>query len=357
MSYREIHSPADEQRLLTEIIHLRTEVRKRQERERLTNLKRAAQYETIFNPITKTMQSLLAPQAAAGDSSEAAVPPALPPTLPTLPDIPATSAPETPVKNKGARAGSTAKAVHTPSASQPTLYAQALSSIKRGQREKGALGLRADDTIAGYKYNVAGNVLHVNTGTGTGQSFTIPDPEVWRLLLVHAPSKAEMKAAQPASLDRYRQIILQLGVPGHHQREGRSRAKKTASASRLRVRAVDVKREKFKIISGSGLGSNSTDSSKKNKKKKKNKVKTRVGTGKATRRGYLFSTEGPSKTIVIPRADRALLRNLSLALSEMRAGNEGERESCVQLSREARKRGILPPHLMTKEEMLWSSQR
>ena len=92
------------------------------------------------------------------------------------------------------------------------------------------------------------------------------------------------------------------------------------------------------------------------------------------RRGFLFSTQGPSpktknqkpkteskssssRTIVIPRADRTLLRNLSLALSELRAGNEGERETCVQLSREAKRRGILPPHLMTREEMMWSTYK
>ena len=67
MSYREIRTPADERHLLTQIIRLNTEVRKKKERDRLHSLRRNAEYEKIFNPITKTMQSLLAPQAAAGD--------------------------------------------------------------------------------------------------------------------------------------------------------------------------------------------------------------------------------------------------------------------------------------------------
>ena len=68
MSFREIRTPSDEQHLLTEIIRLNTEFRKKKERDRLLSLKRNTEYEQIFNPITKTMQSLLAPQAAAGDA-------------------------------------------------------------------------------------------------------------------------------------------------------------------------------------------------------------------------------------------------------------------------------------------------
>ena len=74
MSFREIRTPSDEQHLLTEIIRLNTEVRKKKERDRLLSLKRNTEYEQIFNPITKTMQSLLAPQAAAGDAPITAEP-------------------------------------------------------------------------------------------------------------------------------------------------------------------------------------------------------------------------------------------------------------------------------------------
>ena len=117
--------------------------------------------------------------------------------------------------------------------------------------------------------------------------------------------------------------------------------------------------KKFKLITGKGV-----------------KGPRRGGGGRG---GFLFSTEGPpgssknptrsrsrsesvksgssTRTIVIPRANRELLRELTLSLSELRAGNEGEREMCVQLSREARRRGILPRHLLSKEEMLWSSYK
>ena len=74
MSFREIRTPSDEQHLLTEIIRLNTEFRKKKERDRLLSLKRNTEYEQIFNPITKTMQSLLAPQAAAGDAPITAEP-------------------------------------------------------------------------------------------------------------------------------------------------------------------------------------------------------------------------------------------------------------------------------------------
>ena len=64
-----------------------------------------------------------------------------------------------------------------------------------------------------------------------------------------------------------------------------------------------------------------------------------------------------TRTIVILLTNRGLLRELTLSLSELRAGNEGERETSIQLSREARRRGILPRHLLSKEEMLWSSYK
>ena len=81
--------------------------------------------------------------------------------------------------------------------------------------------------------------------------------------------------------------------------------------------------------------------------------------GKKRRRngGFLYSTEGPVKVMIVPRNNRILLRDLSLALSELRAGNEGERETCVQLSQEAKRRGILPPHLLIKDELVWSTYK
>ena len=73
MSFHSVHTAQDEAQLLTEIMRLDTEVRRKKERERLTSLKRSAEYEKIFNPITRTMEKLMGP-APAGDNLDDPVP-------------------------------------------------------------------------------------------------------------------------------------------------------------------------------------------------------------------------------------------------------------------------------------------
>ena len=422
MSYREIRTPADERHLLTQIIRLNTEVRKKKERDRLHSLRRNAEYEKIFNPITKTMQSLLAPQAAAGDGelstfSGSLRPP--PPEIQVTDDVgvreeeeeeeedlasPRGSRGRTRAKSKSRRAttklsrlsreetaaatAATAPLTIKKSKKGPvrgSIYSQVAATITPQRREKGELGLRSDGLIAGYQYDIKGDVLTVHTNPP--QTFPIHDPEVWRLLLLHNPSSPSGSSGSrantagnsssgknPSSLESYRQIILKIlgsqdqqqdhhNVAGHTSKKGGpsvgGASRRGSSNYDLRQRQVNKNRKKFKLITGKGV-----------------KGPRRGGGGRG---GFLFSTEGPpgssknptrsrsrsesvksgssTRTIVIPRANRELLRELTLSLSELRAGNEGEREMCVQLSREARRRGILPRHLLSKEEMLWSSYK
>ena len=151
------------------------------------------------------------------------------------------------------------------------------------------------------------------------------------------------------------------------ERGGGRRPKRTSQQQRFLPETK--KRTKYKMIFGSGLGKVNgsggdadddgyPEKKKKKKKEKKNEQKDDDGGNSG---GFLYSTQGPAaaavRTIVIPRANKTLLRNLSLALAELRAGNEGEREECVQLAREAKKHGILPPFLLSEEEMKWSSSR
>ena len=424
MSFREIRTPSDEQHLLTEIIRLNTEFRKKKERDRLLSLKRNTEYEQIFNPITKTMQSLLAPQAAAGDApitAEQTLTPLNPNPPKPLP-LPASAEIQQPKRRSRGRSSKRgSKRVfreaeeglkeerkdfdmppQSSKSSNSSVYRHVLDQIKPQHREKGELGLRSDGTIAGHHYEINGDVLTVHTSPTTPpQSFTIHDPDVWRLLLLHnvpagaIATKSQKSAKVPAtttttkksgkkgtttttpqinptSLESYREIILKIlddgnlstaaAGPGRAGGRRQNSISNSSSSLKLRQRLVNKNRPKFKLlISGKGL-------SKIRVEKRKNGKKG----------GFLFSTEGPkrrrsntsttttttgtgfetaTRTIVIPRTNRGLLRELTLSLSELRAGNEGERETCIQLSREARRRGILPRHLLSQEEMLWSSYK
>ena len=304
MSFREIRTPSDEQHLLTEIIRLNTEFRKKKERDRLLSLKRNTEYEQIFNPITKTMQSLLAPQAAAGDApitAEQTIPLNHPsPLIPASAEI---QQPKRRSRGRSSKRGS--KRVFreatedeglkeerqdfdmplqsSKSSNSSSVYRHVLDQIKPQHREKGKLGLRSDGTIAGHHYEINGDVLTVHTSPTTPQSFTIHDPDVWRLLLLHnvpagaAATKSQKSAKVPAttttkksgkkgttttttttpqinptSLESYREIILKIlddgnlstaAAPGPGGRQKNS----SSSSLNLRQRLVNKNRPKFKL--------------------------------------------------------------------------------------------------------------
>ena len=56
--YHKISNPDDELRLLKEIVELQTVVRARKEQKRVQDNSENEQYSRIFQPITKTMESL-----------------------------------------------------------------------------------------------------------------------------------------------------------------------------------------------------------------------------------------------------------------------------------------------------------
>lgn len=273
MDFREVHTAQDEVQLLSEIIRLDTEVRKKKERERLTSLKRSAEYEKIFNPITRTMVKLMAPTPPAGDNLEDEVEP--------VGDAEDEGGEEDEVK---------VEVKEEPP--EPSSYEMLLKKIKNNRRESGNLGLKADGTIAGHPYEVHGDTLSIKTEAGL-KTFTITDPEVWRMLLLQKPHSGEKDGVLG-----WRQIMT--SIP--------------------RAEPARTRRAKAKLLDQGG--------------------------------GYLFSTLGPK---LMPRGKQPLLKALAVALAETRAGNEGMRDSVVQLAREAKRRKILPKALLSKEELLWTS--
>ena len=58
-------------------------------------------------------------------------------------------------------------------------------------------------------------------------------------------------------------------------------------------------------------------------------------------------------TVVIPSDKKRLLRDLLKAVAELRAGNTSMQNIVQPLAQEAKRRKILPPHLLSPKEMTW----
>ena len=81
--------------------------------------------------------------------------------------------------------------------------------------------------------------------------------------------------------------------------------------------------------------------------------------------GFLFSINKPTfikkkkkkifkpSTVVIPSDNKGLMRALLVALTEFRAGNTSMRNLVVPLAKEAKRKNILPPNLLSPDEETW----
>ena len=71
----------------------------------------------------------------------------------------------------------------------------------------------------------------------------------------------------------------------------------------------------------------------------------------------MYTTSPPKvvhpDTVVVPSDRAGLKKALFLALSEFRAGNTAMRNVVVPLAAEAKRKGILPEHLLTNDEKTW----
>ena len=87
-------------------------------------------------------------------------------------------------------------------------------------------------------------------------------------------------------------------------------------------------------------------------------------TKKASGSGFLFSVRPPPpfkkkkklfhpSTVVIPSDKKGLLRALLQAVTELRAGNTSMQNMVVPLAQEFKRKKILPPKLLSPDEMTW----
>ena len=289
--YHHISNLADEEKLLSDIIRLEAQIREEKEKRRINKNTQNETYTGIFEPITKSIQSL-APRAEKKDDLLTGELMEIEPNDATAIE----SEKIEPVKEEN---------------DQVDLYKKALHIIPKRARDDGVFGLDSGRRlVSGRPYRVEGNLLLVNNEDGTHSEIQIDDLNVWLILLSQNPAKLVNLTDEKGklALARYRDIVDQLGLIPRVQFTNKN----------------FKKRVKYKLLRPDHEGT-----------------------------GFLFSTKKPTEPIVIPSDRKGLMRALLQAVAELRAGNESIRNLVVPLAQEAERKRILPKGLLSPEELTW----
>ena len=196
-----------------------------------------------------------------------------------------------------------------------TMFDNVLQSIPLSLRDDGVFGLNLHNhRIGSHQFRVINDDLVVE-GVKT---YHIRSEDLWRLLLLKRPSSIDLKlksAGKYKSFVRdYKRIVDELNLVDYAYAKCGNRMKNRA---------------KYKLLQ---------DLAKKHGS------------------GFLFSVKPPPfkpSTVVIPSDKKGLLRALYKAVAELRAGNTSMQNLVVPLAQEAKRKKILPPRLLTKEEKHW----
>ena len=295
MEYHKIKNIADQERMLEEILSLRSEIRSQREKKRRLNTTQHEKYTKIFEPVTSTIAKL-APQAAPQPApADAPAPAHAPPE------------PDQEVKEEDE------KFYDEPN---NELFRRALYEVPENLRSDGVLGLDIKThTIGDYEYEIEGDKLRcVNEDSDDEAVFEINSLELWMLLLVKNPTRIQLKLKTGKEYlpfvyefkdiaDRLQLIVTSQHFHGFHLRK------------------------KYKILQ---------------------ELEHAGG-------GFLFTTRPPVRpdTVVVPSDKVGLLRKLYTAVAELRAGNTSMQNIVVPLAAEARRLGCLPRNLLSPEEETW----
>ena len=198
------------------------------------------------------------------------------------------------------------------------LYFRALDTIPVRLIDDGLFGLNIKTgEIGNNRFSVGGDRLTIqNKINGSVKIFDIKDIDLWRLLLVLRPSAIKLNLESDHGrriVDEYRKIASEINLLEDAKNSGMN----------FKIRA------KFRILNNMKQGS-----------------------------GFLFSVRPPPflfhpSTVVIPSDKEGLLRELLQAVAELRAGNTSMQNIVVPLAHEAKRRRILPPGLLTPDELTW----
>ena len=289
---------ADEKRLMEEKLKMESHIRKKREKSSRLKTIESEKYKRIFEPVTKSINAVQFP----------------PPHQVLERDEPMMEGGYKVEEGKSER-DYNAEEEEKPS----LLYTTARRSIPRGLLDDGIFGLFITDDEKGNGGWIGNNTFHVNGNTlktvsmedGTVKTFVIDNDQLWKLLLVKSPNSIDLQLNNDEgkeALKEYQNIVEQLNL--------------VQNAKGIRNYK---NRAKFKMLSKKGTG-------------------------------FLFSTQPPPfhpSTVVIPSDKKGLLRALTKAVAELRAGNTSMQNIVVPLAQEAKRKKILPRKLLSPDEMTW----
>lgn len=313
MSYHpyRLQSIEDERRLLEKMISLQDRVRVSREKERRLKSTQSSHYSKIFQPITNSLKQL----------------------APSKPIIKLDASTHTDESNDDSYKNDDDDTHEIDETNDDDndekvikddrydLYEDALNSIPARSRDDGVFGLNTKTKqIGDYTFIVDGNTLYTTDSEGQVKSFVIDDYDLWRLLLVKRPNDIGLKLKDirrrniPA-LDKFIEIVRELDLVSIAERNG-----------------IQIKnRAKYKLLPKMGHGFLFT----------------------STEPDFLRKTLVNPNVIVVPSDKKGLLRELVKSVAELRSGNTSMQNIVVPLAQEAKRLRILPPGLLSPEEMTW----
>ena len=307
-------------RMMKEMLRLQAEVRARKEKERAFKTSNTEKYTNIFKPITNTLEKLK--------------PPPPPPPPPPKPAGHQKEEEEEEEKLKrGEESGESGD-------DEGNLYDAVLASILVGDRDDGVFGLKVNPHNphvgqigrCNFRVTAKNDRIAFYTSHAEVMEAHITDPNLWKLLLVKNPNKIDLRLETPGGGGGYRRFVMDYMTIVDRL---------DLLDSALANRNVSItNRIKYKLIKAIHMEKSGS--------------------------GFLFSVRPPPpsiaaaaserikpSTVVIPSDKKGLLRELVKAVAELRAGNTSMRNIVVPLAQEAKRKRILPRHLLSADEKTW----
>ena len=285
--------------MMEEILKLQSRIRAKKEKERALKTSRNEKYTTMLEPVTQQLERMKP------------LPPPPPQTSPGVPDV----------KEEQDLIDFTDPAVHHEEVKDHSLFDKALTTVTASRRDDGVFGLDLHkNRIGAHGFQIDGNNLVIDEGEYV---YNIGSRDLWRLLLVKNPESIQLKVVKKGKyqpfVKEYLKIVRDLRLMDFAYAKLGERAKFRA------------KYQLIKSIEKEGSG-------------------------------FMFSVRPPPfttgkrvkpSTVVIPSDKKGLLRALVKAVAELRAGNTSMRNLVVPLAQEAKRKKILPRHLLSADEKTW----
>ena len=333
MSYfHQIKTVKDEEQMLKKILSIQTQIRARREKERLARNSQNEKYTKIFEPITRTLKDL---SDIPTTSTTTTLHPNHAENLMDFKDatnlIDVKDNPNLPPPSLIPEDSDIKYDIKTDYDDDDDLFLHIVRSIPAREKDDGVFGLNVDNKrIGDNTFTVKGDVLRVyNDENGSEVTFQINDGELWKLLLAQRPKQImelkTLKGNYIPAVKNYVDIVHKLHL--------------VEIAIRNHPRTYK-NRSKYKLIESFST----------------------KGTG------FLFSVSPPPfldkdiekkkkiikpSTVIIPSDKKGLMRALLQALAELRAGNTSMQNFVVPLAKEAKRKKILPPNLLSPDEETW----